>query len=121
MTVATGPNASTSCGAGGSNRGGDAAAKVSFRYDRIPPFLLARRRSDRRGCARGLLLGLGLGRAVDGRRLASWPSLRTDIRNAGGTWVDEEVVVDGNLISSRNPDDLPAFNRELLAALDAMG
>ncbi len=59
--------------------------------------------------------------AVDGRRLASWPSLRTDIRNAGGTWVDEEVVVDGNLISSRNPDDLPAFNRELLAALDAMG
>ena len=59
--------------------------------------------------------------AVDGRRLASWPSLQTDIRNAGGTWVDEEVVVDGNLISSRNPDDLPAFNRELLAALDAMG
>lgn len=54
---------------------------------------------------------------VRGRRLASWPSLQTDVRNAGGEWVDEEVVVDGNLISSRNPDDLPAFNRELLNAL----
>jgi len=54
---------------------------------------------------------------VRGRRVASWPSLQTDIRNAGGEWVDEEVVVDGNLISSRNPDDLPAFNRELLNAL----
>ena len=52
--------------------------------------------------------------AVRDRRLTSWPSLRTDIRNAGGTWVDEEVVVDGNLVTSRNPDDLPAFNRELL-------
>ncbi|QCX26696.1 type 1 glutamine amidotransferase domain-containing protein [Nocardioides jishulii] len=54
---------------------------------------------------------------VRGKRVASWPSLQTDIRNAGGEWVDEEVVVDGNLISSRNPDDLPAFNRELLSAL----
>lgn len=44
-----------------------------------------------------------------GRRLTSWPSLRTDIRNAGGTWVDQSLVVDGNLISSRNPDDLPDF------------
>jgi protease I len=44
-----------------------------------------------------------------GRRITSWPSLQTDIRNAGGTWVDEEVVVDGGLVSSRNPDDLPAF------------
>lgn len=52
-----------------------------------------------------------------GKRVASWPSLQTDIRNAGGEWVDEEVVVDGNLISSRNPDDIPAFNRELLSAL----
>ncbi|MBC9731629.1 type 1 glutamine amidotransferase domain-containing protein [Nocardioides marmotae] len=51
---------------------------------------------------------------VRGRRLTSWPSLQTDIRNAGGTWVDEEVVVDGNLVTSRQPDDLPAFNRELL-------
>jgi deglycase len=47
--------------------------------------------------------------AVKGRTITSWPSLRTDITNAGGTWVDEEVVVDGGLISSRNPDDLPAF------------
>ncbi len=54
---------------------------------------------------------------LDGRRLTSWPSLQTDIRNAGGTWVDEEVVTDGNLISSRNPGDLPAFNRALLEAL----
>ncbi len=44
-----------------------------------------------------------------GRTVTSWPSLRTDIRNAGGTWVDEEVVVDEGLVSSRNPDDLPAF------------
>ena len=44
-----------------------------------------------------------------GRTITSWPSLRTDIRNAGGTWVDEEVVVDEGLVSSRNPDDLPAF------------
>jgi protease I len=54
---------------------------------------------------------------VSGRRLTSWPSLRTDIRNAGGTWVDEEVVVDGNLVTSRNPDDLPAFNRALVEQL----
>ena len=46
---------------------------------------------------------------VDGRTLTSWPSLRTDITNAGGTWVDEPVVRDGNLISSRKPDDLPRF------------
>jgi protease I len=47
--------------------------------------------------------------AVKGRTITSWPSLRTDITNAGGKWVDEEVVVDGGLISSRKPDDLPAF------------
>ncbi len=46
---------------------------------------------------------------VRGRTLTSYPSLQTDIRNAGGTWVDEEVVVDEGLVSSRNPDDLPAF------------
>jgi protease I len=46
---------------------------------------------------------------VRDRRLTSWPSLQTDIRNAGGHWVDEEVVVDQGLVSSRNPDDLPAF------------
>ncbi|MCW3159016.1 type 1 glutamine amidotransferase domain-containing protein [Micropruina sonneratiae] len=52
-----------------------------------------------------------------GKKLTSWPSLRTDIRNAGGDWVDQEVVVDGNLITSRNPDDLPAFNAALVKAL----
>ncbi len=46
---------------------------------------------------------------VRGRTMTSWPSLQTDLRNAGATWVDQEVVVDGNLITSRNPDDLPAF------------
>jgi protease I len=50
-----------------------------------------------------------------GRRIASWPSLETDLRNAGAEWVDREVVVDGNLVSSRKPDDIPAFNREMLA------
>lgn len=57
---------------------------------------------------------------VDGRTLTSWPSLQTDYRNAGATWVDEEVAVDQGaftLVSSRKPDDLPAFNRALLAAL----
>ncbi|MEU7615646.1 type 1 glutamine amidotransferase domain-containing protein [Micromonospora rifamycinica] len=46
---------------------------------------------------------------VSGRRITSWPSLRTDLTNAGATWVDEQVVTDGGLVSSRNPDDLPAF------------
>ena len=46
---------------------------------------------------------------VDGRTLTSWPSLQTDIRNAGGEWVDEEVHVDSGLVTSRNPDDLEAF------------
>jgi protease I len=49
-----------------------------------------------------------------GRRVTSWPSLQTDLRNAGADWVDEEVVVDGNLVTSRKPDDLPAFSAELL-------
>jgi len=51
--------------------------------------------------------------AVRGKRVTSWPTLETDIRNAGGDWVDEEVVVDGNLVTSRKPDDIPAFNREM--------
>jgi protease I len=46
---------------------------------------------------------------LKGRKITSWPSLQTDIRNAGGNWVDEEVVVDEGLVSSRDPDDLPAF------------
>ncbi len=55
--------------------------------------------------------------ALDGRTLTSWPSLQTDLRNAGATWTDERVVVDGNLITSRNPDDIPAFVSSLLEAL----
>jgi protease I len=49
-----------------------------------------------------------------GRRIASWPSLRTDLRNAGAEWVDQEVVVDSNLVSSRKPDDIPAFNHAMI-------
>ena len=52
--------------------------------------------------------------AARGRRMASWPSLRTDLRNAGAEYLDEQVVVDGNLVSSRKPDDIPAFNREMI-------
>jgi protease I len=54
---------------------------------------------------------------VRGRRVTSWPSLQTDLRNAGATWVDETVVTDGNLITSRKPDDLPEFSKTLLAAV----
>jgi len=61
-----------------------------------------------------LLVSAGL---VPGRTLTSWPSLQDDIRNAGGTWVNREVVVDTNWISSRKPDDLPSFKRELIGAL----
>jgi deglycase len=52
--------------------------------------------------------------AVKGRTLTSWPSLQTDLRNAGATWVDEEVVVDKGLVTSRGPDDLPAFNAKMI-------
>src|SRR3954466_11127351 len=52
--------------------------------------------------------------AVKGRTLTSFPSMQTDIRNAGGTWVDEEVVVDQGLVTSRKPDDIPAFNDKML-------
>jgi protease I len=51
---------------------------------------------------------------VRGRTVTSWPSLRTDIRNAGGNWVDQEVVVDQGLVTSRKPDDLPAFNAKIV-------
>jgi protease I len=51
---------------------------------------------------------------AEGYKMTSWPSLKTDIENSGGEWVDQEVVVDGNLITSRKPDDIPAFNRELV-------
>jgi protease I len=61
-----------------------------------------------------LLIEAGL---VAGRTMTSWPSIRTDLRNAGADVVDREVVVDGKLITSRNPDDLPAFTDTLLTAL----
>jgi protease I len=51
---------------------------------------------------------------VRGRRLTSWPSVKTDIRNAGGEWDDQEVIVDQGLVSSRKPDDLPAFNAKII-------
>ncbi|KLI63240.1 type 1 glutamine amidotransferase domain-containing protein [Aurantiacibacter marinus] len=54
---------------------------------------------------------------VKGRTVTSWPSVRTDLKNAGGNVVDSEVAEDGNLITSRNPDDLPAFNAALIAQL----
>ena len=53
--------------------------------------------------------------SAKGYRMTSWPSLKTDITNAGGDWVDAEVAVDENLVTSRKPDDLPAFNREMIA------
>ena len=49
-----------------------------------------------------------------GRRITSWPSLQTDLKNAGAKWVDEEMVKDGNLVTSRKPDDIPAFNRGMI-------
>lgn len=52
--------------------------------------------------------------AAKGRKIASWPSLKTDLRNAGAEWVDQEAVTDSNLVSARNPDDIPAFNRAML-------
>ncbi len=54
--------------------------------------------------------------AVRGRRMTSWPSLRTDLKNAGAEWVDEEVVVDDGLVTSRKPDDLPAFCTKMIEA-----
>jgi protease I len=58
--------------------------------------------------------------AARGRRIASWPSLKTDLRNAGAEWVDEAVVVDGNLVSSRKPDDIPLFNRATIELFSSM-
>ncbi len=55
---------------------------------------------------------------VDGKRMTSWPSVRTDLANAGADVVDEEVVVDGNFITSRKPDDIPAFNKAIVAMLE---
>lgn len=51
---------------------------------------------------------------VRGRTLTSWPAIKTDVRNAGAKWVDEEVVVDNGLVTSRKPDDIPAFNKKMI-------
>jgi protease I len=51
---------------------------------------------------------------VRGRTLTSWPAIKTDVRNAGGHWVDKEVVVDNGLVTSRKPDDIPAFNKKMI-------
>ena len=56
---------------------------------------------------------------IKGKTITSWPSLTDDLKNAGAKWVNKEVVVDGKLISSRNPDDIPAFNKKLIEALAA--
>jgi protease I len=51
---------------------------------------------------------------VKGRTMTSWPSLKTDLKNAGATWVDEEVIVDNGIVTSRKPDDIPAFNEKMI-------
>ena len=56
---------------------------------------------------------------VRGRKVTSWPSLQTDLENAGAKWQDSEVVHDGNLITSRKPDDIPAFTKTLIDAIAA--
>jgi len=58
---------------------------------------------------------------VKGKRMTSWPSLKTDLSNAGAKWVDEQVVVDGNLVTSRKPDDLPAFNQKMIELFSQAG
>ncbi len=52
--------------------------------------------------------------AVKGKRLTSWPTLETDLRNAGANWVDQESVTDGNIVTARKPDDIPAFNAAMI-------
>jgi protease I len=63
-----------------------------------------------------LLIEAGL---ASGRRLTSWPAIQTDVRNAGGTWEDAEVVVDGAVVTSRKPDDIPAFNLKMIEVFAA--
>ncbi|MHC8307851.1 type 1 glutamine amidotransferase domain-containing protein [Pseudomonas sp. PB3P13] len=63
-----------------------------------------------------LLISAGV---VRGKSITSYKTLKDDLENAGANWVDKEVVTDGHLISSRQPDDIPAFNRELISALSA--
>ena len=82
---------------------------------RVRPRLLRRRQAGRGDLPRPWTLVEA--DVVDGRTLTSWPSLQTDLRNAGADWVDEEVVVDQGLVTSRKPDDLPAFNAKVVEEL----
>ena len=59
--------------------------------------------------------------AARGRRMTSWPSLKSDLKNAGADWVDHEAVVDHGLVTSRSPDDIPAFNREMIKLFSGAG
>ena len=59
--------------------------------------------------------------AAKGRKIASWPSIKTDLRNAGAEWVDNEAVTDGNLVTARKPDDIPAFNRAMIELFSGKG
>jgi protease I len=54
---------------------------------------------------------------IKGKKLTSWPSLKTDLKNAGANWVDQEVCIDGQFITSRKPDDIPAFSRAIIEAV----
>jgi protease I len=58
---------------------------------------------------------------IEGKRVTSWPSLQADLGNAGATWVDEEVVIDGTLVTSRKPEDIPAFSRATIALIASAG
>jgi protease I len=58
---------------------------------------------------------------ANGKTLTSWPSLKTDLRNAGASWVNEKVVQDGNLVTSRGPQDLPAFNKKIVELFSKAG
>jgi protease I len=64
-----------------------------------------------------LLISAGL---MNGRRITTWPTLQDDMRNAGADWQDREVIRDRNLVSSRKPDDLPAFNREIVGTISEL-
>ena len=57
--------------------------------------------------------------AARGRHMTSWPSVKTDLKNAGAEWVDQEAVVDGNLVTSRKPDDIPAFNKAMISLFES--
>ena len=61
-----------------------------------------------------LLISAGI---IEGRRVTSWPSIAVDLKNAGAHWLDEPVVIDGNIITSRKPADLPKFNKAIIEAL----